>query len=116
MQLSIETQPSGRPRRGRPRERKAILLYRRAAELAAADCHVDLLDVLSARRRKGAVAEAREIAAYLAVTGFNLSRKQVSRLTGRHRSAIQRYCMVIEARRDEQTFDDRISALEARLL
>lgn len=101
--------------RSRPRQAGAQAHYRKAAAAVAAEIGVDLADVLSTRRRKGAVAEARQLAAYLAVTGFELSRRQVARLTGVHFTAVCRWCTSIEEDREDPSFDQRLGRIEARL-
>lgn len=109
----------GKPRlhsRERPRQARAASMYRRAALVAAEHCRADPREVLSARRRKGEVAAARELAAYLAVVCFNLSRRQVARLTGRNVMLISRFCAAIENARDNRAIDAEIDRLEARLL
>jgi chromosomal replication initiation ATPase DnaA len=102
--------------RERPRQARAASMYRRAALVAAEHCHADPREVLSARRRKGEVASARVLAAYLAVVCFNLSRRQVARLTGRNVMLISRFCASIETARDSRTIDAEIDRLEARLI
>ena len=84
--------------------------------MAAEHCRADPREVLSARRRKGEVARARELAGYLAVVCFNLSRRQVARLTGRNVMQISRFCAAIEAARDNTGVDRAIEALEQRLI
>lgn len=101
--------------RERPRQARAATLYRRAVLVAAEHCAADPREVLSARRRKGAVAEARALAAYLSVMCFSLSRRQVARLTGRNIMVISRFCAEIELRRDDRKADQAIAVLEARL-
>lgn len=89
--------------------------YRRAAALAAEASGVDVGDVLSVRRRKGNVADARKLAAYLAVVVFGLSRRQVARLSGRDAMRVVRSCAEVELARDDRAFDQQVCDLEARL-
>lgn len=101
--------------RERPRRAREAALYRRAALVAAEHFAADPRDVLSARRRKGAIAEARALAAYLTVMVFDLSRRSVGRLTGRSGMLISRCCAEIENARENAATDAAIGALEARL-
>lgn len=110
-----ETDQISRNQRARPRHAGAMSAYRRAASLSAELNGVSLADVLSASRRKGAVAEARRLAAYLTVITFGLSRRQVARLAGRDAMEVSRACAAIEDMRDDRAFDQLVAQYEARL-
>lgn len=101
--------------RERPRLAMAAANYRRAAAIAAEAKGVRLSDVLSTRRRKGDVAEARQLAAYLTVMVFGISRRQVARLIGRNFMVVSRLCAAVEEARDEPAFETFLAGLEAQL-
>lgn len=101
--------------RARPQHTLALACYRRAAAVAAEHCGVELREVLATRRRKGKVAEARQIAAYLTVICFNVSRRRVALITGVNTMVIGRSCAAIENRRERPAADAAIAGLEARL-
>lgn len=70
-------------------------------------------EVLFARRRgTPRVAQARQIAMYLAHVGFALSVEGVARHFRRDRSTVAHACRVVEDNRDDRWFDCRVSALE----
>lgn len=101
--------------RGRPRLASVSRHYSQAAAIAAEVKGVSVREVLSARRRRGAVAEARRLAAYLTVVCFDHSRRQVARLTGVNAMVISRSCAEIEEGREDLATDAAIGVLEARL-
>jgi chromosomal replication initiation ATPase DnaA len=71
--------------------------------------------VLGDARGSSQVAFARQVAAYLCHTGFELSLSRVAAAFGRDRSTVAHACHAIEDRRDEMQFDLWIGALEAML-
>jgi hypothetical protein len=101
--------------RARPLLARAVASYRRAAEIVCEATGADLRAVLSRRRRRGLTADARRLTVYIAVTAFNMSRRQCAKLTGRDRREIDRYCETVEANRERADFDQAIAAIEARL-
>ena len=64
------------------------------------------------RGRKG-VAQARQVAMYLAHVGLGCSLTQVGRVFGRDRTTVAHACAVIEDRRDEPGFDLALQCLES---
>jgi chromosomal replication initiation ATPase DnaA len=88
---------------------------RLAADVAAFALKVTAEEIVSLERGTTAVAFARQVAAYLCHTAFELSLQRVANAFGRDRSTVAHACHAIEDRRDEAQFDLWISALEASL-
>jgi chromosomal replication initiation ATPase DnaA len=88
---------------------------RLAAGVASYGLGVPVEDILDAARGSAAAAFARQVAAYLCHTGFELSLARVAAAFGRDRSTIAHACHLIEDRRDEPQFDLWIAALETML-
>jgi chromosomal replication initiation ATPase DnaA len=88
---------------------------RLAAGVASYALDVPADDVLGDARGSSQVAFARQVAAYLCHTGFELSLSRVAAAFGRDRSTVAHACHAIEDRRDEMQFDLWVGALEAML-
>jgi hypothetical protein len=58
------------------------------------------------------VAFARQVAMYLAHTGFALSLEAIARAFGRDRTTVSHACHVVEDGRDDVSLDWRLAALE----
>ncbi len=97
---------------GRARDEAAARL---AAGVAAFALDVSSHDVLSLQRGSADVALARQVAAYLCHTAFEMSLARVAMAFGRDRSTVAHACHVIEDRRDEAHFDVWIASLETML-
>jgi chromosomal replication initiation ATPase DnaA len=61
------------------------------------------------------VALARQIAMYVAHVALGVSLKQVAQIFGRDRTTARHACRVIEDRREEPAFDERMRGIEAAL-
>src|SRR5262245_6420305 len=88
---------------------------RLAAGLASYALGVPLDDIVKPRRGCSSAAFARQVAMYLCHVGFELSLARVAAAFGRDRSTVAHACHVIEDKREDETFDDWIAALEAML-
>lgn len=88
---------------------------RLAAGLASYALGVPLDDIVKPRRGSSGAAFARQVAMYLCHVGFELSLARVAAAFGRERSTVAHACHVIEDKREDETFDDWIAALEAML-
>ena len=66
-------------------------------------------------RRSSAVAFARQVAMYLAHVSFELSLTRVAQTFGRDRTTAAHACHVVEDRRDDPDFDERLDRLEGFL-
>ncbi len=88
---------------------------RLAANVAAYALNVPAEEIVGDARGSAEVAFARQVAAYLCHTAFELSLARVASAFGRDRSTVAHACHAIEDRRDEAQFDLWISALEASL-
>jgi chromosomal replication initiation ATPase DnaA len=88
---------------------------RLAAEVVSYALGVATDDILDEARGSASAAFARQVAAYLCHTGFELSLSRVAAVFGRDRSTIAHACHAIEDRRDEPQFDRWIGSLEAML-
>jgi chromosomal replication initiation ATPase DnaA len=97
---------------GRAQDEAAARL---AAGVVAFALDVSDEDVLSLQRGNAAVAFARQVAAYLCHTAFEMSLARVAIAFGRDRSTVAHACHVIEDRRDEAHFDVWIGSLESML-
>lgn len=94
------------------RDRAAARL---AAGVASYALDVAIEDILNGARGSAATSFARQVAAYLCHTGFELSLARVAAAFGRDRSTIAHACHAIEDRRDEPQFDLWIGGLEGML-
>ncbi len=59
--------------------------------------------------------QAREVAGYLVVTIYNVSRNQVAKALSINRCTISRWCSKVEARRDNPDFDNLVTTIEDRI-
>tara|TARA_R110002072_G_scaffold206513_1_gene364245 strand:- start:1185 stop:1535 length:351 start_codon:yes stop_codon:yes gene_type:complete len=66
-------------------------------------------------RRSSSVAFARQVAMYLAHVSFELSLTRVAESFGRDRTTAAHACHVVEDRRDDPEFDERLDQLEGFL-
>jgi len=66
-------------------------------------------------RRSSSVAFARQVAMYLAHVSFELSLTRVAQTFGRDRTTAAHACHVVEDRRDDPDFDERLDRLEGFL-
>lgn len=78
----------------------------------ALDFGIDPRTLLASGRGAPRLAQARQIAMYLAHVGFALSCETVARHFHRDRSTVAHACRVVEDGRDDRWFDCRVSALE----
>ena len=69
-------------------------------------------DIAAPTRRTRAAAHARQTAMYLAHIAFGMSLGRVANAFGRDRSTVAHACRVIEDRREDDAFDDRLDRLE----
>ncbi|MCB2051443.1 MAG: hypothetical protein KDE63_08440 [Novosphingobium sp.] len=88
----------------------------RAALLVAGDFGVDVCALYAPNRGPAAVAFARQMAMYLVHVTCGRNQSDVGEAFGRDRTTVAHACMIIEDRRDDETFDQRFQAMEMRLL
>lgn len=88
---------------------------RLAAGVAAFALNVSDEELLAETRGSAEVAFARQVAAYLCHTAFEMSLSRVANAFARDRSTVAHACHLIEDRRDEAQFDHWIASLEAML-
>jgi chromosomal replication initiation ATPase DnaA len=69
-------------------------------------------DITAPTRKTRAAARARQTAMYLAHIAFGMSMDRVAHAFGRDRSTVAYACRVIEDRREDGDFDDRLDRLE----
>ncbi len=69
-------------------------------------------EIVAATRGSAETAFARQVAMYLCHVGFEWSLARVAQAFGRDRSTVAHACHSIEDRRDDESFDDWIEALE----
>lgn len=101
-------------RRSEQRVRDAAAA-RLAAGVSAFALDVEVEDVLGELRGRADVAFARQVAAYLCHTAFEMSLTRVATAFERDRSTVAHACHLIEDRRDEPHFDVWIDTLETML-
>ena len=87
-------------------------ICRWAAFCVARDFELDPPALFAPTRGPPRVAFARQVAMYLAHTGFALSFEQVSRVFGRDRTTVSHACRIVEDCRDDVWLDWRLAALE----
>lgn len=85
---------------------------RLASALVAAATGVAVEDILARRRARAVVANARQLAMYLAHVGFGLPQADVARCFSRDRTTVAYACRRIEDLRDGP-FDLEVARLEA---
>jgi hypothetical protein len=103
-------EPAGpEPANGGDRQRQARMVI----ELAVTQIFgVDHAGLASDRRGAARIAEARQVAMYLAHVACGLSLTDVGRLFSRDRTTVAHACAVIEDRRDDEAFDRALDLLE----
>ena len=82
------------------------------AVCVALDFSLDPQSLFARGRGAPRLAQARQIAMYLAHVGFALSCESVGRQFRRDRSTVAHACRAVEDGRDDRWFDCRVSALE----
>jgi chromosomal replication initiation ATPase DnaA len=94
-------------------------LLRRRVELAmhavAVVWEIEAQALKSPTRGEQEVALARQIAMYVAHVALGVSLKEVAQSFGRDRTTARHACRVIEDRRDEPAFDERMRGIETAL-
>jgi len=78
----------------------------------ARDFRMDMAALFAPTRGGPRTSLARQIAMYLAHTGFELSFETISRVFDRDRSTVSHACHVVEDGRDDIWLDCRLQALE----
>ncbi|WP_375414370.1 helix-turn-helix domain-containing protein [uncultured Bradyrhizobium sp.] len=78
----------------------------------ARDFGFDMVALFAPTRGTPRVAFARQVAMYLAHTGFELSLETISRVFDRDRTTVFHACHVVEDGRDDVWLDCRLEALE----
>ena len=78
----------------------------------ARDFGLDMAELFAPTRGASRAALARQIAMYLAHTGFALSIETISQVFERDRSTVSHACHVVEDGRDDIWLDCRLEALE----
>jgi hypothetical protein len=78
----------------------------------ARDFELDMAALFAPTRGAPRAAFARQVAMYLAHTGFALSLETISRVFGRDRSTVSHACHVVEDGRDDIWLDCRLEALD----
>ena len=78
----------------------------------ARDYGLDLVTLFAPTRGAPRTAFARQVAMYLAHTGFELSFETISQIFGRDRTTVSHACHVVEDGRDDIWLDCRLEALE----
>jgi hypothetical protein len=78
----------------------------------ARDFGLDMLALFAPTRGPPRTAFARQVAMYLAHTGFELNHETISRVFDRDRSTVSHACHVVEDGRDDIWLNCRLEALE----
>jgi hypothetical protein len=78
----------------------------------ARDYGLDMAALFAPTRGAPRAAFARQVAMYLAHTGFEFSHETISRIFGRDRTTVSHACHVIEDGRDDIWLDCRLEALD----
>jgi chromosomal replication initiation ATPase DnaA len=73
---------------------------------------IDVARLQSGSRGQAQVAQARQVAMYLAHCAFSLSHTEVGRIFNRDRTTVAYACNIVEDRRDDPSFDRTVSNLE----
>lgn len=73
---------------------------------------IDVGGMQSGSRGRAQVAQARQVAMYLAHCAFSLSQTEVGRIFNRDRTTVAHACALVEDRRDDPLFDRTLSNLE----
>ncbi len=90
----------------------ACLSCRAAVSVVAAECGVTIETLLAHHRSTAPVAQARQLAMYLAHVALGLPQTEVARAFRRDRTTVAHACRRIEDLRDRSTFDEGVSRLE----
>lgn len=94
-------------------------LSRQRVELAlhavAVAWDVEAQALLAPTRGDQDVALARQIAMYMAHVALGISLNQIGQILGRDRTTARHACRVVEDRRDEPAFDERVRGIEEAL-
>lgn len=97
------------------RARRADAAAQLAAGVTSYALGVPVSQIMGEERGVAATAFARQVAMYLTHVAFELSLAHVAAAFSRDRSTAAHACHVIEDRRDDDSFDLWIGALEAML-
>lgn len=73
---------------------------------------IDIAGLQSDSRGRAQVAQARQVAMYLAHCAFSLSHTEVGRIFNRDRTTVAHACALVEDRRDDPLFDRTLANLE----
>jgi chromosomal replication initiation ATPase DnaA len=73
---------------------------------------IDMARLRSGSRGRAQVAQARQVAMYLAHCAFGLSHTEVGRIFSRDRTTVAYACHIVEDRRDDPVFDRTLANLE----
>ena len=73
---------------------------------------VDVARLQGVSRGQAHVAQARQVAMYLAHCAFGLSHTEVGRIFDRDRTTVAHACHLVEDRRDDASFDRTLANLE----
>ncbi|MBL1431309.1 MAG: chromosomal replication initiator DnaA [Robiginitomaculum sp.] len=77
--------------------------------------NIEEKDLSGATRGNARAAFGRQVAMYLSHVAFELSLSRVAHAFGRDRTTVSHACHLIEDRRDDAKFDDKLDALESLL-
>ncbi len=97
------------------RKRKTNARAAAAQAVVSTALNVALEELLAPTRRAPYVAQARQVAMYVAHVAYGLSIKEVAFSFGRDRSTAVHACRVVEDRRDDPRFDQWLAGVEASL-
>jgi chromosomal replication initiation ATPase DnaA len=97
------------------RKRKTDARAAAAQHAISTALNVKLDELLAPTRRAPYVAQARQVAMYVAHVACGLSLKEVAWCFGRDRSTAMHACRVVEDKRDDPRFDQWLSGVEASL-
>ncbi|WOI53971.1 helix-turn-helix domain-containing protein [Parvularcula sp. LCG005] len=86
-----------------------------ARRLVANEFRIAESALLGQTRSTADIAQARQVAMYLAHVVYQLSYNDVAAAFGRERSTVSHACALVEDLRDDPAFDSRLDKLEERL-
>lgn len=86
------------------------------AMCVADDMELDVRDLFAPSRGRATIALARQVAMYLVHVCYGLPLSDVGAGFGRDRTTVSYACRLIEERRDDCTFDRKLSRLEHQLM
>ncbi|WP_152045347.1 helix-turn-helix domain-containing protein [Aureimonas psammosilenae] len=107
-----ELVPVGRPMTFMTREREALLCAI-ARHIASAAFDVALCEIERPDRAARETAAARQAAMYVAHVVFQVAPTSVGREFGRDRTSVGHAVRLVEDRRDDRAFDERLDRLES---